>query len=177
MMRLAWCLVAASCGASSVLAAQSDTVGRRYDATLYGRNAQDVQRTASRRTTVHYGKWLTAGAAVAFTVMAAQEHRSSTRYWDQLMSVCRSADTACALGSNGRYQLSAAESLYQRSVYYDHRASYRLLGAQASLLLTAALFILDRRPGEGPENIPFAPLRVTVEPTSDGAVVGMRIAF
>jgi hypothetical protein len=177
MMRFAWCLVAASCGVSGVLSAQSDTVGRRYDATLYARNAQDVQRTASRRTTVHYGKWLTAGAAVAFTVMAAQEHRSSGRYWDQLMTVCRSADTACALGPNGLYQLSAAESLYQRSVYHDRRASYRLLGAQASLLLTAALFILDRRPGEAPENIPFAPLRVTATPTGDGARVGLRIAF
>ena len=41
-----------------------------------------------------------------------------------------------------------------------------LLGAQASLLATTALFIIDLHPGAGPENIPFAPMRV-----------GVRIAF
>ncbi|HEV8265685.1 MAG TPA: hypothetical protein VGQ06_12125 [Gemmatimonadales bacterium] len=131
-----------------------------------------------RRGAVHYGKWLTAGAAVAFTAMAAHEHSFSRRDWDALLALCRTADDACALGSDGRYVRYEAEVLYQRSLYYDRRASHRLLGAQASLLATAALFILDLRPGrDEPDNIPFAPLRVTVEPTRDGAAVGVRIAF
>jgi hypothetical protein len=178
MMRLAWCLVAATCGVPGLLSAQDDGVGRRYDATLYATNAQDVQRTTSRRTTVHYGKWLTAGAVVTFTLMAAHEHRFSRRDWDALLAICRSADDACARGSDGRYVRTDAELAYQHSVFYDRRANRRLLGAQASLLVTAALFILDLRRGDDePENIPFAPVRVTASPTLDGAAVGLRIAF
>lgn len=129
------------------------------------------------RGAVHYGKWLTALGAAAFTVLAAQEHNRSEREWDALLVICRSADDACATGSDGRYVRSDAELLYQRSRYYDRRANRRLLGAQASLVVTAALFILDLRPGDGPDNIPFSPVRVTVEPTAGGAEVGMRVAF
>jgi len=131
-----------------------------------------------RQGAVHYGKWLTAGAGAALTVMAAHEHSSSRRAWDELLAICRSADNACVRGGDGRYLRSDAEALYQRSVYYDRRANRRLLGAQASLLVTAALFILDlrRRTGD-PDNIPFAPLRVTATPTGGGALVGLRIAF
>lgn len=135
-------------------------------------------RPTWREPAVHYGKWLTAGATVAFTFMAAREHRSSRREWDALLAICRSSQDACALGSDGRYLRSDAELFYQSSRVFDRRANHRILGAQASLLVTAALFILDLHPGrEGPDNIPFAPLRVTVEPTADGAAVGMRIAF
>lgn len=131
-----------------------------------------------RQATVHYGKWLTAGAAVAFTAMAVHEHGFSRRDWDDLLVLCRSADDACARGSDGRYVSANAEFHYQRSLYYDRRANRRLLGAQGALLVTAALFILDLsgRNAE-PDNIPFSPLRVTMEPTSDGAALGLRIAF
>ena len=139
-----------------------------------------AQHTAApwHQGAVHYGKWLTAAAAAALTVMAAHEHSSSHRAWDELLAMCRSTDDACARGGDGRYLRSDAEALYQRSVYYDRRANRRLLGAQASLLVTAALFILDlrRRTGD-PDNIPFAPLRVTATPTGGGALVGLRIAF
>ena len=136
-----------------------------------------VQATSVGRAAVHYGKWLTAAGTAAFTLMAAQEHRRSRRDWDALLVICRSADDACEQGPDGRYLRTDAEQLYQRSRVFDRRANRRLLGAQASLLATAALFLLDRRPGNGPENIPFSPVRVTVEPTGDGAVAGMRIAF
>ena len=127
---------------------------------------------------VHYGKWLTAGAAVAFTVMAAREHSHSRRTWDDLLTLCRSADDACARGGDGRYVRSDAELLYQRSLYYDRRANRRLLGAQTTLLATAALFIIDLRArNDEPDNIPFSPLRVTVEPTRDGAAVGVQLRF
>jgi hypothetical protein len=127
---------------------------------------------------VHYGKWLTAGAVAAFTAMAAHEHSSSRREWNQLLDICRSADDACARGSDGRYLRTDAELLYQSALSYDRRANRRLLGAQASLLVTAAFFILDLRGRhDEPDNIPFVPLKVTVEPTGDGAAVGMRIAF
>jgi hypothetical protein len=127
---------------------------------------------------VHYGKWLTAGAAVAFTVMAAREHDYSRRAWDDLLTICRSADDACARRGDGRYVRSDAELLYQRSLYYDGRANRRLLGAQASLLVTAALFILDLRGrNDEPDNIPYSPLRVSLEPRTGAAQVGMRFRF
>jgi hypothetical protein len=128
---------------------------------------------------VHYGKWLTAGSAVAFTVLAAHEHRRSRREWDDLLTLCRSAMDACVLGGDGRYVRSDAERLYARSLYYDARANRRLLGAQASLLVTAALFILDLRGrDDGPDNIPFSPFKVTGKLGRDGAaLVGLRLTF
>jgi hypothetical protein len=134
-------------------------------------------QSAAARTAVHYGKWLTAAGTATLTLLAAREHRRSRRDWDALLTICRSADEACALGSDGRYLRTDAELLYQRSRFFDARANRRLLGAQISLLATAALFLLDLRPGDGPENIPFSPVEVTVSPVGDGAEVGMRVAF
>ena len=171
MRRWTWIWLSVALCAPEALAAQGDSVSRRHSAAL-----QDVQRATFRRATVHYGKWLTTGAAVAFTVMASKEHRASRRDWKQLLQICRSADSACVLSPDGRYQMYEAEFLYQRSLYYDRRASHRMLGAQASLVVTAALFILDLRPGDGPENIPFSPLKVAVEPTG-AALVGLRLTF
>ena len=140
--------------------------------------APAVRGMSLRHGAVHYGKWLTAGAAVAFTAMAVHEHGFSHRDWDNLLVICRSSDNACARGNDGRYLRADAEFLYERSIYYDRRANRRILGAQGSLLVAAALFIIDLsgRNAE-PDNIPFRPFRVTVEPTGDGAAVGMRIAF
>ncbi|MGH2667789.1 MAG: hypothetical protein ACRDH5_01480 [bacterium] len=127
---------------------------------------------------MHYSKWVAAGTAVAFTVMAAREHERSRQDWDALLAICRSADDACLLGPDGRYLRSDAEARYRRSLYYDARANRRLLGAQATLLVSVALFILDLRGARGePENIPFAPARVTLEPTWDGARVALRLTF
>jgi len=113
------------------------------------------------------------------TVMGAHEHSYSRRDWDNLLVICRSADAACARGTDGRYVRSDAEFFYQSSLYYDRRANRRLLGAQASLLVTAALFIIDLSGrNDEPDNIPFAPVRVTVEPSRDGAaLVGLRLTF
>lgn len=150
---------------------------RPPDAMAHASAWRNVQRTTWRQDVVHYGKWLAAGGVAAFTALAAGEHHKSSREWDALLAICRSADDACTLGADGRYQRADAEQLYQRSRAYDRRANKRLLGAQASLLLTAALFILDLRPEEGPENIPYSPLEVTASPAGDGAQVGVRIAF
>ncbi len=172
MKRWTWIWLAIAVCAPGVAPAQ-DSTSRRQDAKL-----QDVQPGAWRRGVVHYGKWLTAGAAIAFTAMAVHEHRFSHDAWDDLLVICRSSDNACARGSDGRYLRGDAEFLYQRSIYYDRRANRRLLGAQGSLLVTAALFIIDLSGrNQDPDNIPFSPLKVTLEPTKDGAALGMRIAF
>lgn len=163
-------------GLALMVAATPLAAQRLHVATHDGR-LPALQPTSFGRTAVHYGKWLTAASTAVFTLMAAQEHRRSEREWDALLAICREADDACITGPDGRYRRDDAELLYQRSRYYDRKANRRLVGAQASLIVTAALFLLDLRPGDGPENIPFDPVRVTVEPRGDGAEVGVRVAF
>jgi hypothetical protein len=164
MMRSTWIVATLLAGVPPALSAQS---------------GQAFSRGSSfTGTAVHYGKWLTAGAAGAFIGFASREHQKSRREWNALLDICRSADDACAIGADGRYLRSDAEVLYQRSRVFDRRANHRLLGAQVSLLATAALFLLDLHPGKtGPDNIPFSPLRVTAEPTSDGARLGLELRF
>ncbi len=124
------------------------------------------QRESFQRAVVHNGKWLTAASVAALIFFAEREHNRSRREWNALLDICRSAQDACALGSDGRYVRSDAEELYQRSRAFDRRANRWLLGAQAGLLATTALFIVDLHPGQGPDNIPYPPVKV-----------GMRIPF
>jgi hypothetical protein len=122
------------------------------------RAREEILKTARddwRRDVVHVGKWLTAAGAAAFTVLAANEHQHSRHEWNSLLAICHSSDNACALGPDGRYLRADAESLYQASRAFDRRANRWLLGAQASLITTAALFIVDLHPGSGPDNIPY----------------------
>lgn len=125
---------------------------------------------------MHNGKWLAAAGVVGLTVMGASEHRRSRNAWNSLLTICRSAQDACTVGADGRYLRADAEALYQRSRVYDRRANSWLLGAQATLIATAALFIIDLRPGE-PENIPFPANRVEVGAMADGVQVGLRLPF
>ncbi len=112
----------------------------------------DGQRASFQRAVVHKGKWLTAASVAALIFFAEREHGRSRREWNALLDICRSAQDACALGSDGRYVRSDAEALYQRSRAF----------AQAGLLATTALFIIDLHPGQGPENIPFPANRLQV---------------
>ena len=130
------------------------------------------------RGAVHYGKWATAAVALGFTVLAAREHRNADDSWQQLRELCRADNTACQLRPDGQYANSAAELLYQKTLYYDRRARRRLIVGQVSLLTTAALFILDlRNQRRGPPNIPFHGLEMTAEPAGSGARLGMRVPF
>ncbi|MFN2570586.1 MAG: hypothetical protein ABR537_03085 [Gemmatimonadales bacterium] len=128
--------------------------------------AKHAQRESFQRAVVHHAKWLTAVSTAALTMLGAEQHRRSRRDWNALLTICRTAQSACLLGPDGHYLRSDAELLYQRSRTYDRRANRWLLGAQASLLATTALFIIDLHPGEGPDNIPLSPL-----------AVGLRIPF
>ena len=170
MMRSTTILVLLACGAAPTLRGQYLAV-RQQDGTSHA-----IQPMTWRRTAPHYGKWLTAAGTVALTLLGAEQHRYSRRDWNALLDICRSAQDACALGPDGRYLRSDAELLYQRSRTFDRRANRWLLGAQASLLATTALFIIDLHPGQGPDNIPF-PGGLAVTVLRNGAGVGMRIAF
>jgi hypothetical protein len=124
---------------------------------------------------VHYGKWAVAAVAATFTALAAREHANSTRAFNQLLDLCRANNEACDLKPDGTYLNANPEQLYQTSLHFDSRARLRLLVGQASLLFGAALFFADlRHRGNGPDNIPYHPLQVTVEPHANGARLGLR---
>jgi len=165
MMRAIWIVAVVAGGFVPTLSGQGNlAIGRQPSAiSADGRRLRaDGQRDSFRRAVVHHGKWLTAASVVALIVVAEREHSNSRREWNALLDICRSAQDACALGADGRYVRGDAEQLYQRSRAFDRRANRWLLGAQASLLATTALFIIDLHPGQGPDNIPFAPMRVGV---------------
>jgi hypothetical protein len=141
-------------------------------------DGQRATGNGQRATLLHYGKWLTAGTAVAFTWMGAHEHARSADAWDALVTLCRANNARCTLGADGRYLDAIAEEHYQRSLRYDRRARTRLLLGQGALLLTIGFFLLDRPQGDdGPENIPVAPFEVSADPRTGGVRVGMRIGF
>ncbi|MGH7548401.1 MAG: hypothetical protein ACREMM_09515 [Gemmatimonadales bacterium] len=131
-----------------------------------------------KRATVHWGKWLAAGAAAALTVMGAHEHANSNREFDRLLDICHAHPADCELGPGGTYLNPTAEQSYQASIRYDRRARTRLLAGQATLLAAAALFIADlrHRPG-GPENKPFSPLDVAGDVRTGSARVRLRLTF
>lgn len=146
--------------------------------------AQEAPATPPPRSwsenVIHYGKWTTALTAVGLTVLAAHEHDRANDSWQQLLALCQSNNSACQLRFDGRYVDYQAELDYQKTLYYDHRARRRILGAQLSVLTSATLFILDlRHHGGNPPNIPFHGSRfeLTADPRPDGTRVGIRMKF
>jgi hypothetical protein len=130
------------------------------------------------RPAEHYGKWITAAAAIGFTVLAAREHQTANDTWNQLLQLCAQDNVACTQRADGRYVDYSAELLYQKTLYYDHRARRRLVAGQLSLLASAALFILDlRHEHSPPPNIPFHGMEVSAEPSASGARLRVALPF
>lgn len=146
--------------------------------------AQETPATPPPRSSsanvAHYGKWLTAATAVGLTILAAREHDRANANWERLVSLCHADNAACELRTDGRYIDSQAELYYHQTLYYDHRARRRIIGAQLAVLTSATLFILDlRHKSDNPPNIPFhgSRLELTAEPRGDGARLGLRFSF
>ena len=158
----------AICGQPSVFCADSKPA--------MADGALQEQRVSFQRRIIHVSKWLTAAGAIAFTVMASNQHQFSRRDWDALLEICRSAQDACLVGPDGKYLRADAEALYQRSRNYDFVANRWLMAAQVTLVATTALFIIDLNPGSGPENIPY-PSQIRVGSVGSGAGLEMRFAF
>jgi hypothetical protein len=171
-----WLLVVALCAPGRV-AAQQDSVPVPPHAARAAPALVEARRTFGRGV-VHYGKWLVAGSAVAFTVMGAREHDHSNHQFSALLAQCRADNATCTLSPDGRYLNAAAEALYQSSTAYDRRARVRLLAGQAALLVAAGLFIADlAHQAGGPANKPFSPLRVSRDGRTGRAQIGVRLAF
>ena len=135
-------------------------------------------RSAWKHAVVHYGKWVAAAGAVAFTALAIEQHGHSNDAWNSLLAICQNNSQDCAVGSDGRYRYYPAEYDYQLALYYDHRARWRLVAGQVSLLAAVGLFVTDLRGRSStPRNIPVHPLTVSVAPTADGASLSLRLAF
>jgi len=158
----------AICGQPSAFCAES----RRLTAD----GAFQEHRASFMHAIVHTGKWLTAAAAIGFTVMASNQHHYSRRDWDALLEICRSASDACLVGADGRYLRADAEALYDRSRHYDLLANRWLVGAQLSLVTTTALFIIDLNAGGGPQNIPY-PSQILVGSVGGGSGAGVEMRF
>jgi hypothetical protein len=138
-------------------------------------NPAVTAHAASKHGLAHYGKWLSAAAAITLTGLGAHEYASSDDAYRELRNICRADATRCAIGSSGSYTNAASEDLYQASIRYARRARVRLLAGQASLLLAAGLFLADHgRRGSEPGNIPY---HLTVESQGGGARVGVRVNF
>jgi len=127
---------------------------------------------------IHWGKWVTLGAAIGFTVAAVVQHNHAQDYWNQLQRLCTTNNQACMLGSDGRYQAYEAELLYQQTIYYDHLARHRIVIGQLNLLASVGMFVLEFKRRElAPPNIPLHGLHVLIEPTGAGGVGGEGARF
>jgi len=137
-----------------------------------------VPRNAWKRVVTHYGKWVAAAGAVGFTALAIDQHRHSNDAWNALLAICNANSQNCSIGPDGRYRNYQSEYQYQLALYYDHRARWRLVAGQVSLLAAVGLFVADLRGGSStPPNIPVKPVKLQLSPTADGAALSLRVAF
>ncbi|HYK10024.1 MAG TPA: hypothetical protein VEV39_04450 [Gemmatimonadales bacterium] len=135
-------------------------------------------RSAWAHAAVHYGKWVAAAGAVAFTALAIEQHTHSNNAWNSLLAICNNNSQNCAVGPDGRYRNYQSEYYYQLALYYDHRARWRLIAGQVSLLGAVGLFVADvKGRSTTTRNQPVHPLKLAVTPTPDGATVALRLAF
>jgi hypothetical protein len=135
-------------------------------------------RSAWRHAAVHYGKWAMAAGAVAFTALAIEQHRHSNDAWNSLLAICNGNSQLCVVGADGRYRNYQSEYYYQLAVYYDHRARWRLVAGQVSLLAAVGLFVYDLKGQSAtPPNQPVHPVKLALTPTTDGAALSLHLAF
>ena len=135
-------------------------------------------RSAWQHAAVHYGKWAVAAGAVAFTALAIEQHRHSNAAWNNLIAICNTNSQLCTVGPDGRYQNYQSEYYYQLTLYYDHRARWRLVAGQVSLLAAVGMFVYDLKGrSTTPPNQPVHPVKLALTPTTDGAALSLHVAF
>lgn len=140
--------------------------------------AQDPPRPPDARpwivSAARWVKWPTLAAAVGLTAVAITRKADADDYFDQLQVLCGDQPDDCALGLDGAYVSSQAESLYQETLRLDGQARNWMIGGQGFLFVSGGLFLLDLVAGSHkPENIPFAPLEAYATP----GTLGLRWRF
>ena len=123
---------------------------------------------------IHYGKWVTAALAVGFTALGVRAHNGADTDFRGLVEYCHQVG-GCALGPDGRYTSREAEARYRAVVRGDRAARAYLLGAQAALVGSVVMFVLELKRGRGTRNVPYSGL--IVRPGRFGTRVGARIAW
>src|SRR6476659_6571293 len=106
---------------------------------------------------VKYGKWAVLAGSVAMNYLALRSHNRADDAFSALKSLCVDR-SRCDLGPDGSYLDPQSENLYQTALHYDRIARGWLLGGEAALAGSAALFVWElTRPKGRPGNIPFEP--------------------
>lgn len=116
-------------------------------------------------------KWTLLATSVGVGLWAWNESRQADDDFDALRRQCTLDPDGCVV-RDGQYANAGAEALYDRANAGDRRARVGLLAGQATLLGSAAFFIVDLRHGGPPENIPYDP---DAPRTRARLQVGMRL--
>jgi hypothetical protein len=125
---------------------------------------------------VKYGKWVVLAGSIGMHYLALQAHNQAEETFDVLESSCGVDQQRCNLGPTGTYTDPEIENLYQITLQYDSRARLWLVGGEAALAGTAALFVWElTRPKGRPDNIPFEPEVRSLR--AGGTGLGLRLAF
>jgi hypothetical protein len=119
-------------------------------------------------------KWTLLAASVGLGWWAYTESNRADDAYRDLRRLCDVDQARCTV-TGGAYVDARAEALYARSNAGDRRARMGLLTGQATLLGSAAFFIVDLRHGGAPENIPYDPPAAAPPPAK--LRVGFRIAL
>ncbi|MEX2285204.1 MAG: hypothetical protein WEE89_22145 [Gemmatimonadota bacterium] len=117
----------------------------------------------SRHPAIRVGKWVTFGLAAGAASYGVLANRDADERYTDLERICEAAPERCGpRNAGGQYTDAALEREYREIVRLDDRAKLSLIAAQAALLSSVVLFVLDLpRNGSG-EDIPYKPPRLQV---------------
>ena len=133
--------------------------------------AQQVPDTTTRSTRnplIRVGKWVTFGLAAGAATYGVVANRDADRRYTDLERICEADPARCGpRDTDGQYTDPALEREYQDIVQLDDRAKLSLIAAQAALLGSVVLFVLDLPRDGGGQDIPYKPPRFQVGVTPD----------
>lgn len=146
--------------------------------TIAGIGARSGMRSAARptMTVVRVSKWALLGATVGFGVYAVRHTSRAQQQYNALVDACTTSPERCEL-VGGRYRDDGIERLYQQTLAQDRRARVGIVGGQASLFGSLALFIYDLRNGRGPADIPYPGGDAASEAAPLRVAAGLRLRF
>lgn len=138
--------------------------------------SQESPRSASRpwiAEVSHWGKWVALAGAAGLITVAAVRHGEAQDALGLLEDFCRPENPACLIVTDAtgtqRYDGAEAEELYRTYAAVEKRARGFLLGGQASLLASGAMFLIDLiHRTEDVDNIPYTPLELYTRPNRLG---------